>query len=75
MNYSKQALSFADQVAIIKSRGLTIQDDNLAIEYHKSISYFRIVGYLRPMVIFEAKKETWQKRLVILPAAPQLSFC
>lgn len=49
MNYSKQALSFVDQVTMLKSRWLTIQDDNLAIEYLKSISYFRLVGYLRPM--------------------------
>lgn len=49
MFYSKQALSFFDQVAMLKSRGLIINDENLAIEYLKSISYFRIAGYLRPM--------------------------
>lgn len=49
MDYSKQALGFLDQVKMLKSRGLIIIDDNLAIEYLKSISYFRIACYLRPM--------------------------
>ena len=48
MNYSKQALSFSDQVAMLKSRGLAIKDENLAIEYLKSISYFRIAQLSAP---------------------------
>lgn len=34
---------------MLKSRGLEIEDENLAFEYLKSISYFRLAGYLRPM--------------------------
>lgn len=53
--YTKQALSIADQIDLLKSRGLIIADNSRATEFLETVSYFRVVQYLRPM---EANKST-----------------
>ncbi len=55
MEYTKQTISIADQIAQLKSRGLTIEDDTKAEKVLSTISYFRLASYLRPM---ESDKET-----------------
>ena len=55
--YTKQALPIADQLELLKSRGLSIADDSKASKFLGEVSYFRFVQYLRPM---EANKTTHQ---------------
>lgn len=47
--YTKQTISIADQITILKNRGLLFDDENTAIEYLKIISYFRLANYWKPM--------------------------
>ncbi len=47
--YTKQPISLADQMAILKNRGLLFDDEQAAIEFLKIISYFRLANYWRPL--------------------------
>ena len=47
--YTKQSISLADQMAILKNRGLLFDDEQAAIEFLKIISYFRLANYWRPL--------------------------
>lgn len=47
--YAKQPISIADQMAMLKSRGLLFNDEHAAIKYLKIISYFRLANYWKPM--------------------------
>lgn len=49
MNYTKQAISFEDQLSMLRERGLIIEDDAKALQQLHSISYFRLASYLKPM--------------------------
>lgn len=49
MDYTKKPTDFATQLAMLKSRGLLIDDETLAEKQLHSISYFRLANYLRPM--------------------------
>lgn len=55
MQYNKQPISIADQIAQLKSRGLIIEDEDVASKVLSVISYFRFANYLRPS---EADKAT-----------------
>lgn len=54
MRYTKQALSLAEQIDILRQRGLLIDDEALCLNALSNISYFRLAGYWRP---FEQDKE------------------
>lgn len=45
--FSKPALPLADQVALLRGRGLIIADDDAASRYLHAISYYRLAGYTR----------------------------
>lgn len=47
--YTKQPISIAEQLTILKSRGLLFDDEHAAIKYLKIISYFRFANYWKPM--------------------------
>lgn len=49
MNYQKQPISIEQQIALLKQRGLIIDDEPLALDRLKVISYFRLADYWRPM--------------------------
>ena len=49
MIYTKEPTSIAEQIAQLKQRGLTIDDENLASHYLNNISYYRLAGYWWPM--------------------------
>lgn len=49
VTYAKQSLSIADQMEILKSRGILFDDEQAAIECLKIISYFRLANYWKPM--------------------------
>jgi abortive infection bacteriophage resistance protein len=46
--YTKQALTFKDQIALLKNRGLTIADEAKAEAYLQEISYYRLSAYFLP---------------------------
>lgn len=48
-HYTKSPLSIADQIALLKSRGLRFDDEAAAEKLLSEVSYFRFVQYLRPM--------------------------
>ena len=49
MNYQKHPISIEQQIALLKQRGLIIDDEPLALDRLKVISYFRLADYWRPM--------------------------
>ena len=48
MRYTKQALSFTDQINKLKSRGLNFNNESYAQEILSSISYYRLRAYTYP---------------------------
>jgi hypothetical protein len=48
MAYSKPYLAIADQLALIKGRGMIVSDDALAQAYLNKIGYYRLSGYWYP---------------------------
>lgn len=53
MKYNKEPISISDQISLLKSRGLIVDDEDAAKKTLSVISYFRFANYLRP---FEADK-------------------
>ena len=49
MKYIKRPLDLPQQLDILKQRGLTISDEEMALEQLHSISYFRLANYWRQM--------------------------
>ncbi len=49
MRYTKQPLDYHDILAMLKVRGLIINDEDKAIECLRVISYFRLANYFHPM--------------------------
>lgn len=46
--YTKTPLTYADQLALLKSRGLTVNNDDKALSYLAEISYYRLSAYFLP---------------------------
>jgi abortive infection bacteriophage resistance protein len=55
--YRKPATTYAEQIALLKSRGMTIADEQAAAFYLQHISYYRLGAYWLP---FEANHATHQ---------------
>ena len=49
VTYTKPPISIADQITMLKNRGLLFDDEQAAIECLKNISYFRLANYWRPL--------------------------
>lgn len=49
MQYTKQAMNFDCQLHILKERGLTVENEEDALKFLHSVSYFRFANYLQPM--------------------------
>ena len=45
MRYTKQPIGIPAQLAIMKQRGLVVNDESLAMKQLASISYFRLASY------------------------------
>ncbi|SCZ65324.1 hypothetical protein SAMN03097708_02833 [Thiohalomonas denitrificans] len=45
MNQSKPWKSFADQLALLKERGLQVDNEPAALDYLARIGYYRLSGY------------------------------
>jgi abortive infection bacteriophage resistance protein len=50
VSYSKPFLSYADQIALLKSRGMKFSNENKALHLLKNISYYRFSGYWYPLL-------------------------
>jgi len=46
--YTKPHLSFADQLCLLKSRGMAVGDDALALTHLERIGYYRLKSYWHP---------------------------
>lgn len=49
MAYSKPWQSYADQLDKLKSRGMVVSDEAMALDYLERIGYYRLSGYWYPM--------------------------
>ncbi|HYG07269.1 MAG TPA: Abi family protein [Stenotrophomonas sp.] len=54
MRYSKQPLSFADQLQLMQDRGLIVRDPARALRWLKNVSYYRLSAYFLPFKRDEA---------------------
>lgn len=57
MRYNKQPTDIATQLALMKQRGLIVNDEDTALKQLASISYFRLASYWK---IFETDETTHQ---------------
>jgi len=57
MRYTKQPIGIPAQLAIMKQRGLVVNDESLAMKQLASISYFRLASYWK---VFETDATTHQ---------------
>ena len=51
-SFSKPALSLQDQLALLESRGLDIEDQDEALELLQHNNYYRLEGYWYPFYDF-----------------------
>ena len=49
--YPKQIISFEDQIALLKLRGLVFTDEAKALHLLHNISYYRLSGYWYPLLV------------------------
>lgn len=59
--YNKPHLSFKEQLALLKSRGLIVTNDNIALEYLQRIGYYRLTDYLYPFRQLISPNSTTEK--------------
>lgn len=59
MHFNKPPLSISDQLALLKKRGLAVADDQIAENWLRSVSYYRLSGYWLP---FEVPPQPTQTR-------------
>ena len=48
IKYSKPAISYYDQLAHLKKKGLIVKDDSKALHFLETIGYYRLRGYMVP---------------------------
>ncbi len=48
--YPKQLISFANQITLLKQRGLVFADETKALHLLRNISYYRLSGYWYPLL-------------------------
>jgi abortive infection bacteriophage resistance protein len=58
--YNKLPHSFTDQISLLKSRGLVIDDEPKAIAYLQEISYYRLSAYFLP---YQSAKDTFEQNI------------
>lgn len=55
--YPKQLISFTDQIALLKQRGLVFTDETQALHLLHNISYYRLSGYWYPLLADKPKHQ------------------
>jgi len=51
MKFTKPALDLPDQLAKLKSRGLLVSDEGIALQRLENIGYYRFSGYTYPFLV------------------------
>lgn len=64
MSPTKPWQSFPQQLQILKSRGMQVEDDEAALRYLARIGYYRLSGYWYPMRQIDSKSSKREKRAV-----------
>ena len=59
MQFNKTAKSFNDQLALLRSRGLNIPDEQKALRYLSNVSYYRLSAYMLPFQIYNNPSHTF----------------
>ena len=54
-HYTKSLISFAEQIALLKKRGLLFSDEAKALHLLQNISYYRLSGYWHPLLADKQK--------------------
>ena len=49
--FTKPAIEVAEQIQLLKNRGLNIQDEQRAILFLEAVSFFRLTPYMRPFQV------------------------
>ncbi len=49
--FTKPAITVAEQVALLKARGLSIRDEARAAHFLEAVSFFRLTPYMRPFQV------------------------
>ncbi len=62
-NYSKPALSRADQIALLESRGLHINDKTRADNVLAAVSYYRLRAYMLPLQVLNDPAHTFKPNI------------
>ena len=55
MRYNKQPIDIPDQLALLKQRGMIVNNENATLRQLESISYFRLANYWK---VFETDDVT-----------------
>lgn len=71
LTYNKAPLSIADQIALLESRGLTIENRIKAEEYLSAISYYRLSAYFLP---YQRTKDTFNSGVTFKQIIDTYSF-
>lgn len=50
ISYSKQLISFTDQITLLKQRGMVLGNETKALHLLQNISYYRLSGYWYPLL-------------------------
>ena len=50
ISYSKQLISFTDQITLLKQRGMVLGNETKALHLLQNISYYRLSGYWHPLL-------------------------
>ena len=74
-NYIKTCTSAQDLILLLKNRGLSIPDEQKAINYLSNIGYFRLSAYLYPLLKDPKKNHEGRRRLAVIYLLIYLYVC
>lgn len=64
MHFSKPALSISDQIGLLESRGMVVNDKAIVENWLKSVSYYRMSGYWLPFEVPPTVGQTRSKQFI-----------
>ena len=63
MAYNRPWKSFAEQLELLKSRGMVVTDEAAALRYLERIGYYRLTAYWYPFRVFKLEQDPTTKVL------------
>lgn len=63
MAYNRPWKSFAEQLALLKSRGMVVTDEAAALSYLERIGYYRLTAYWYPFRVFQLEQDPVSKAI------------